>query len=61
MAALAGKSYSAEAIHDLLVTVFEESEARTRRRIALDLDATAVPAHSGLAKRSFHRYYNQYC
>jgi hypothetical protein len=54
-------SYSAEAIDELLVTVFQESEARAPRRIVLDLDATDVPLHGRQEKRFFHGYYNHYC
>jgi hypothetical protein len=54
-------SYSAEAIDELLVAVFQESEARAPRRIVLDLDATDVPLHGQQEKRFFHGYYNHYC
>jgi hypothetical protein len=54
-------SYSVEAIDELLVTVFQESQARAPRRIVLDLDATDVPLHGQQEKRFFHGYYNHYC
>jgi hypothetical protein len=54
-------TYSAQAIDELLVTVFQESEARAPRRIVLDLDATDVPLHGRQEKRFFHGYYNHYC
>jgi hypothetical protein len=54
-------SYSAKAIDELLVTVFQESEARPPHRIVLDLDATDVPLHGRQEKRFFHGYYNHYC
>lgn len=54
-------SYSAEAIDELLVTVFQESQVRAPRRIVLDLDATDVPLHGQQEKRFFHGYYNHYC
>ena len=54
-------SYSAEAIDELLVTLYPESQARAPRRIVLDLDSTDVPLHGQQEKRFFHGYYNHYC
>jgi len=54
-------SYSAEAIDELLVKLFLESQARAPRRIVLDLDSTDVPLHGQQEKRFFHGYYNHYC
>lgn len=54
-------SYSAEAIDELLVTVFLESRARAPRRIVLDLDSTDVALPGRQEQRFFHGYYNHYC
>lgn len=54
-------TYSAQAIDELLVAVFQESEARAPRRIVLDLDATDVKLHGRQEKRFFHGYYDHYC
>jgi hypothetical protein len=54
-------TYSAEAIDQLLVAVFQESHARAPRRIVLDLDATDMPLHGRQEERFFHGYYNHYC
>jgi len=54
-------SYSAEALDQLLVTVFQEAHARAPRRIVLDLDATDMPLHGHQEQRFFHGYYNHYC
>jgi hypothetical protein len=54
-------SYSGEAIDELLVTLFQESQARAPRRIVLDLDSTDVPLHGQQEKRFFPGYYNHYC
>jgi hypothetical protein len=54
-------SYSAEAIDQLLVTLFQEAHARAPRRIVLDLDATDMPLHGHQEGRFFHGYYNHYC
>jgi hypothetical protein len=54
-------TYSAQAIDELLVAVFQESEARAPRRIVLDLDATDVELHGRQEQRFFHGYYDHYC
>ena len=54
-------SYSAAAIDQLMVTLFQESPARSPRRIVLDLDATDTPLHGKQESRFFHGYYNHYC
>jgi hypothetical protein len=54
-------TYSSEAIDELLVTLFQESQARAPRRIVLDLDATDMPLHGQQENRFFHGYYNHYC
>ncbi len=54
-------SYSAAAIDQLLVMLYQESQARSPRRIVLDLDATDTPLHGKQENRFFHGYYNHYC
>jgi hypothetical protein len=54
-------TYSAEAIDELLVAVFQESETRAPRRIVLDLDTTDVELHGQQEKRFFHGFYDHYC
>lgn len=54
-------SYSAEAIDELLVSLFQEAHATAPRRIVLDLDATDTPLHGQQESRFFHGYYNHYC
>jgi len=54
-------SYSAEAIDELLVTIFQEAHGRAPKRIVLDLDATDTPLHGQQEDRFFHGYYNHYC
>jgi hypothetical protein len=54
-------SYSATAIDDLLVTIFQEAHLRAPKRIVLDLDATDSPLHGCQQDRFFHGYYGHYC
>ena len=54
-------TYSSEAIDELLVKLFQESQARAPRRIVLDLDATDMPLHGQQENRFFHGYYSHYC
>jgi hypothetical protein len=54
-------TYSAEAIDELLVTLFQEAHAQEPERIVLDLDATDMPLHGQQEKRFFHAYYGHYC
>ena len=54
-------SYSAEAIDELLVTLFLESHRKAPSSIVLDLDATDTPLHGKQEARFFHGYYNHYC
>jgi hypothetical protein len=54
-------TYSAAAIDQLLVAVFQEAHRRAPRRIVLDLDATDTPLHGRQEGRFFHGYYNHYC
>lgn len=53
--------YSAEAIDQLLVDIYLESQAAAPERIVLDLDATDVPIHGHQPQRFFHGYYDSYC
>jgi hypothetical protein len=50
-----------EAIDELLVNVFLESQACTPERIVLDLDVTDLPLHGHQEGRFFHGYYDNYC
>ena len=54
-------AYSPEAIDELLVTLFLESQHQAPRSIVLDLDATDTPLHGKQEARFFHGYYNHYC
>jgi hypothetical protein len=54
-------TYSSEAIDELLVTLFLESQHQAPRSIVLDLDATDTPLHGKQEARFFHGYYNHYC
>jgi hypothetical protein len=54
-------TYSPEAIDQLLVTLFLESQRKAPRSIVLDLDATDTPLHGKQEARFFHGYYNHYC
>ncbi len=54
-------SYSAEAIDELLVTLFQEAHPQEPERIVLDLDATDMPLHGQQENRFFHGYYGHYC
>jgi len=54
-------AYSPEAIDELLVTLFLESQNKAPSSIVLDLDATDTPLHGKQEARFFHAYYNHYC
>jgi len=54
-------AYAPEAIDELLVTLFLESQRKAPRSIVLDLDATDTPLHGRQEARFFHGYYNHYC
>jgi len=54
-------SYSASAIDELLVAIFQEAHQRPPRKIILDLDATDSPLHGRQQDRFFHGYYGHYC
>ncbi len=48
-----------QAVDELLVSVFIESQERAPEEIILDLDTTDLPLHGKRA--SFHGYYDHYC
>ena len=50
-----------EALDELLVEVFMESQPRAPREVWLDLDATDDPLHGHQEGRFFHGYYGGYC
>ena len=50
-----------EALDELLVEVFMESQPRAPREVWLDLDATDDPLHGHQEGRFFHGYYGCYC
>jgi hypothetical protein len=54
-------AYDEAAIEALLVTLFLEADARSPKRIILDLDATDDPLHGHQEGRFFHGYYDCYC
>jgi len=54
-------TYSQDAIDQLLVDVFLESQERAPAQIILDLDATDMPLYGNQEGRFFHGYYGHYC
>ena len=50
-----------QAIDELLVKVFLESQAKVPEQIVLDIDATDLPLHGQQEGRFFHGYYDNYC
>jgi hypothetical protein len=50
-----------EAIDELLVQVFLESQEQVPEEIILDVDATDLPLHGQQEGRFFHGYYDHYC
>jgi len=50
-----------EALDELLVKVFLESQAKTPDQIILDVDTTDLPLHGKQEARFFHGYYDHYC
>jgi len=54
-------TYSAAAVDELLVRVFQEAHEHAPSRIVIDLDATDTPLHGRQENRFFHGYYNHYC
>jgi len=54
-------NYSAEAIDQLLVDIYLESQATAPEQIVHDLDATDIPIYGHQPERFFHGYYDSYC
>jgi hypothetical protein len=50
-----------EAIDELLVKVFLESQKQAPEQIILDVDTTDLPLHGTQEGRFFHGYYDAYC
>ena len=50
-----------EAIQDLLIDLFVETQPASAKRFILDLDATDDPVHGDQEGRFFHGYYGHYC
>lgn len=50
-----------EAIEDLLIDLFVETQPASSERFILDLDATDDPVHGEQEGRFFHGYYGHYC
>jgi DDE family transposase len=50
-----------EAIDELLVKIFLESQATIPEQIILDVDTTDLPLHGKQEGRFFHGYYDHYC
>src|SRR5713226_9122262 len=50
-----------EALDQLLVTVFIESNGTAPAEIVLDVDTTDLPLHGKQEGRFFHGYYDNYC
>jgi hypothetical protein len=50
-----------EALDQLLVTVFIESNGTVPAEIVLDVDTTDLPLHGKQEGRFFHGYYDNYC
>jgi hypothetical protein len=50
-----------EAIDQLLVNVFIESQQKAPDQIVLDVDTTDLPLHGKQEGRFFHGYYDSYC
>jgi hypothetical protein len=53
--------HDADAIEQLLVTLFLEAHAQPPKGIVIDLDATDNPLHGHQQGRFFHGYYDCYC
>jgi hypothetical protein len=54
-------TFSKEAMDELLVKVFVESQAKAPEEIVLDVDTTDLPLHGKQEGRFFHGYYDCYC
>jgi Transposase DDE domain group 1 len=50
-----------EAVDELLVKVFIESQDKAPAEIVLDMDTTDLPLHGKQEGRFFHGYYDNYC
>jgi hypothetical protein len=50
-----------EAVDELLVKIFIESEPKAPTEIILDVDTTDLPLHGQQEGRFFHGYYDSYC
>jgi len=50
-----------EAIDELLVKVFIESQPKAPDQLVLDVDTTDLPLHGKQEGRFFHGYYDSYC
>lgn len=50
-----------DAIDELLVQIFVESQAQAPEQIILDIDTTDLALHGAQEGRFFHGYYDQYC
>ena len=50
-----------EALDELLVKVFVESQTTIPEQIILDVDTTDLPLHGKQEGRFFHGYYDEYC
>jgi hypothetical protein len=50
-----------EAMDELLVKVFIESQQKAPDRLVLDVDTTDLPLHGKQEGRFFHGYYDNYC
>jgi hypothetical protein len=51
----------AEAVDELLATLFVEAHDVPPERVVLDLDVTDLPLHGHQEGRFFHGYYDEYC
>jgi hypothetical protein len=50
-----------QAVDELLVSVFLDSQAKGPEQIILDIDTTDLPLHGKQEGRFFHGYYDSYC
>ena len=50
-----------QAVDELLVSVFLESQEQAPEEIILDVDTTDLPLHGKQEGRFFHGYYDHYC
>lgn len=54
-------TFRKEAVDQLLVSVFVESQREAPAEIVLDVDTTDLPLHGKQEGRFFHGYYDEYC